>query len=152
MLFTLLFIILFAVVRLQVLAYSIYWDIGFLFKNISLCGALLLLLVRQESKRLLAGLPQLENENSNYMQLVARILLVLMFSTLLKLEFSIWQLLQNIIGSALMVMVTIGYKTKLSALLLVFWLTVLNLWQNQVSKSHSNLLELPKKVLSLQLF
>ena len=115
----------------QVLAYGIYWDVGFLFKNIALCGALLLLLVRQESKRLLAGLPQLENESSNYMQLVARILLVLMFSTLLKLEFSIWQLLQNIIGSALMVMVTIGYKTKLSALILVFWLTVLNLWQNQ---------------------
>ena len=123
--------VLFSIVILQVLAYSIFWDIGFLFKNISLCGALLLLLVRQESKRLLAGLPQLENENSNYMQLVARILLVLMFSTLIRLEFNLWQILQNIIGSALMIMVTIGYKTKLSALILVIWLFIFNIWQNQ---------------------
>lgn len=123
--------ILFSIVILQVLAYSIFWDIGFLFKNISLCGALLLLLVRQESKRLLAGLPQLENEHSNYMQLVARILLVLMFTTLLKLEFNFFQIVQNIIGCGLMGMVTVGYKTKLSALVLVFWLSILNLWQNQ---------------------
>lgn len=118
--------ILFSIIVLQVLAYSIYWDLGFLFKNFSLCGALLLLLVRQENKRLLAGLPQLENDNSNYMQLVARILLVLMFSSLIKLEFNLWQILQNIIGSFLMIMVTIGFKTKLSALVLVIWLSILN--------------------------
>ena len=116
----------------QVLAYSIYWDLGFLLKNVSLCGALLLLLVRQESKRLLAGLPQLENEHSNYMQLVARILLILMFSTSIRLEFNFWQILQNIIGSVLMVMVTIGYKTKLSALILVFYLSLLNVSRNRV--------------------
>ena len=119
------------------LVYSSYWDLAFLFKNFSLCGALLLLLVRQESKRVLAGLPQLENENENlkYIQLVARILLVMMFLTLLELEFEsgefgVWQILQNIIASALMTLVSIGYKTKLSALVLVFWLTVVNLWQN----------------------
>lgn len=72
----------------------------------------------------------MENESSNYMQFVARILLVLMFSTLLKLEFNFWQILQNIIGSVLMVMVTIGYKTKLSALMLVFWLTIINVYLN----------------------
>jgi len=122
--------VLFSIVVLQVLAYSIYWDLGFLLKNVSLCGALLLLLVRQESKRIMAGLPQLENENSNYMQLVARILLVLMFSTSIRLEFNFWQILQNIIGSLLMIMVTVGYKTKLSALILVFYLSILNVWHN----------------------
>jgi ER-derived vesicles protein len=42
----------------------------------------------------------------------------------------ILQILQDILGSILMVMVTIGYKTKLSALILVVLLTVLNLYHN----------------------
>lgn len=121
---------LFSIVVLQVFAYGIYWDIGFLLKNISLCGALLLLLVRQESKRLMAGLPQMQDESASYMQLVARILLVLMFSTSLKFDFHPWQVLQNIIGSVLMLGVTVGYKTKLSALMLVFWLSIVNVYFN----------------------
>ena len=52
------------------------------------------------------------------------ILLIYRFDT------SIMYIIQNLIGSILMVLVTIGYKTKLSALVLVWWLTCLNLYFN----------------------
>merc|ERR1711892_668918 len=108
--------ILFFVVILQTIAYSILWDLQFLFRNLALIGALLLVLAesRVEGKSLLAG----------------GILLVFMFLTLLRFEMSAMQIIQNLVGSLLMVLVTVGYKTKLSALVLVTWLNILNFYFN----------------------
>jgi len=64
------------------------------------------------------------------MQLAGRILLAFMFITLIRFELSVWNVIQDIIGSTLMVLVVLGYKTKLSALILVALLTVLNLYHN----------------------
>ncbi|CAG2066010.1 unnamed protein product [Timema podura] len=53
-----------------------------------------------------------------------------MFITLLRFEISFLQIIQDLLGSLLMVLVTIGYKTKLSALILVLLLAALNLYHN----------------------
>merc|ERR1712080_100959 len=125
--------ILFFIVILQTIAYSILWDMQFLFRNLALVGALLLVLAesRIEGKSLFPGVPSLgENKPKEYMQLVGRVLLVFMFLTLLRFDTSPMQILQNVVGSVLMVLVTIGYKTKLSAFALTLWLFVLNVYFN----------------------
>lgn len=119
--------------HLQTVAYSILWDFHFLLRNFALIGALLLVLAESkvEGRSLFAGVPSLgENKPKNILQLAGRILLAFMFITLLRFELSVLQVIQDIFGSILMVMVTIGYKTKLSALALVLMLTVLNLYYN----------------------
>ncbi|KAH0564305.1 surfeit locus protein 4 homolog isoform X1 [Cotesia glomerata] len=124
---------LFFIVVLQTLAYNILWDIQFLFRNLALIGALLLVLAesRVEGRSLFAGVPTLgENKPKNYLQLAGRILLAFMFVTLIRFEISFMQITQDIIGGILMVFVTVGYKTKLSALLLVLMLSALNMYHN----------------------
>lgn len=125
--------ILFFIVVLQTLAYNILWDVTFLFRNLALIGALLLVLAesRVEGRSLFAGVPSLgDNKPKNLLQLAGRILLAFMFTTLIRFEISLLQIMQDILGSILMVLVTIGYKTKLSALLLVLLLSALNLYHN----------------------
>lgn len=40
------------------------------------------------------------------------------------------QILQNLVGTALIILVAIGFKTKLAALTLVLWLLVINVYFN----------------------
>lgn len=86
---------------------------------------------RGEARSLFAGVPSLgDNKPKNFMQLAGRVLLAFMFVTLIRFELSFLQIVQDIVGSILMVMVTVGYKTKLSALILVALLSVLNIYHN----------------------
>lgn len=124
---------LFFIVVLQTIAYSILWDLQFLLRNLALIGALLLVLAESkvESKSLFAGVPTLRDNNpKNYLQLAGRCLISFMFITLLRFEFSFLQIFQNIVGSGVMILVAIGYKTKLSALILVAFLTFTNFYHN----------------------
>lgn len=108
---------------------------------------------RGEARSLFAGVPSMgDNKPKNFMQLAGRILLAFMFITLIRFELSFFQIVQDIVGSILMVLVTgedapkalilsveitslsylfsVGYKTKLSALILVALLSILNLYHN----------------------
>lgn len=98
----------------QTIAYSILWDLQFLLRNLALIGALLLVLAesRGEARSLFAGVPSMgENKPKNFMQLAGRILLAFMFITLIRFELSFFQIVQDIVGSTLMVLVTGRSKT-----------------------------------------
>lgn len=115
------------------MAYKILWDGRFLLRNLSLAGGLMLLLVenKPDAKSCFAGLPTLgDNKPKNYMQFIGRILLIVMFLTLLRPDFSFLHLLTNFIGTALILLVAIGYKTKLSAFTLVCLLSLINVLSN----------------------
>lgn len=84
-----------------------------------------------EVKTMFAGIPQIGiNQKQNYMQLVGRILVVFMFLTLLNFEFSVIRFLMAGFGLVLTVSVFLGYKTKLSALILVTLLSIINVMFN----------------------
>lgn len=70
------------------------------------------------------------NQKQSYMQLAGRLLVIIMFLTLFSLDFSIFRIVIFLVGSALMVCVAIGYKTKLSAIVLVVSLMLMNIFVN----------------------
>ena len=92
---------------------------------------LLLAEVSTEAKTMFAGIPSMGgNQKQSYLQLAGRVLVIFMFLTLFRLELSVFRLIELLIGSVLVVCVGIGYKTKLSALVLVSWLTLTNFLLN----------------------
>jgi len=120
------------IIFLQSLAYSILWDMKFLMRSLSLCGAVMLILAesKQEARSIFVGVPTMDNVHNNpknLMQLSGRILLILMFMTLLKFNTNPLDLFRNLVGSVLMLAVAAGYKTKACSLLLCIWLMILNI-------------------------
>lgn len=102
-------------------------------RNLSLSGGLILLLVesKPDAKSLFAGVPTLgDNKPKNYLQFAGRFLLIIMFLTLIRLDYSIIHIIINFLGTALIILVAVGYKTKLSALTLVIMLSFLNIIVN----------------------
>ena len=72
--------------------------LSFIFRSCSLVGGLILLMVenRKEARSLFAGVPTIHNNApKNYMQLAGRILLVIMFITIVRYEFTIISTIQN---------------------------------------------------------
>lgn len=86
-----------------------------------------------DGRSLFAGLPSASDQRSprTYMQLSGRVLLVAMFLTLLRLDFSSpLPIIQDVVGTALVVLIAIGYKTRLASLVLVAWLLAVNVYFN----------------------
>lgn len=118
---------------LKSLLYRYIWYWVLLFRNLSLAGGLLMILVenRPDSKSLFVGVPNLgdgKDKMKNYLQLVSRVLLLLNFFTKIAWEWEISNVLITIFHGILMVLVVAGYKTKLSALVLVLILTFMNFY------------------------
>ena len=53
-----------------------------------------------------------------------------MFLTLLHFTMSLKDLVVNLVGISLMLLVAVGYKTKLASLVMVLWLMALNCFMN----------------------
>lgn len=131
-------VLLFGIVVLQTVAYSILWDVHFLVRNLSLSGALILLLAEAThqsiTRSFLAGVPTFDSKDKkqqSMMQLVGRVLVALMFVTVVKVtEFSFISILQTSVAAGLLLCVCLGFKSKLSSLLLVLWLFGLNVYLN----------------------
>jgi ER-derived vesicles protein len=94
-----------------------------LLRNLALIGALLLVLAesRNEARSLFAGVPSMgDNKPKSFMQLAGRVLLAFMFITLIRFELSFMQIVQDIVGSILMVLVVGELEIHLFIFLLKF--------------------------------
>lgn len=99
----------------------------------TLLGSLLLLLVekRSKDKTIFVGLPTIDDGQDkirNYLQLVGRVLLILNFYNKIPREWNVLNIIIGIIHGILLVLIVVGYKTKLSSLALVIILTFNSLY------------------------
>ena len=88
---------------------------------------LLLAEISGEAKTMFAGVPTIaSNQKQTYMQLAGRLLVIFMFLTLFSFDLSFLQIVSFLLSAVLIVCVAIGYRTKLAALVLVIYLTIIN--------------------------
>lgn len=86
-----------------------------------------------------AGVPTMGgNQKQSYMQLAGRLLVIIMFITLIAFEFTIFRVVFFLVSGSLMCCVAVGYKTKLSALVLVVLLSITNVFMNSFWMVPSN--------------
>ncbi|KAK0404105.1 hypothetical protein QR680_017291 [Steinernema hermaphroditum] len=125
--------VLLGVVMAQTFAYHIITDVTFLIRNFAVCGALFLLFSEtlEQKRSLMAGVPQIDNENKqkSWTMLVGRSFLVLMLLSMMDFQ-SLISLVVFTVGMVLMGLVAVGYKTKLSALCLTAFLFIQNFYLN----------------------
>jgi ER-derived vesicles protein len=75
--------------------------------------------------------PTLDDDKpKNYMQFAGRILLIVTFLPLIRIDVDPFHICINILDTILIILVAIGYKTKLSAFTLVIMLSILKILTN----------------------
>lgn len=123
-----------AVVVTQALGYGLIFDLNFFLRNLSVMGGLLMVLSDSWNRKrfAFAGLPQLdEKDRKMYFQLAGRVLLIFLFiGFVFSGEWSITRVVVSLLGFIACVMVVVGFKAKLSAVLLVVILSIFNLLIN----------------------
>lgn len=122
------------VVVTQALGYGLIFDLNFFLRNLSVVGGLLMVLsdswVRQKFAP--AGLPQMdEKDRKMYVQLAGRVLLIFLFvGFVFAGEWTIWRVIVSTLGFVACVMVVVGFKAKMSGIILVMILSVFNIFVN----------------------
>ena len=122
------------VVVTQALGYGLIFDLNFFLRNLSVMGGLLMVLSDSwvRKKFAPAGLPQMdEKDRKMYFQLGGRVLLIFLFiGFVFAGKWSLWRTFVSLIGFVACVMVLVGFKAKLSAVVLVVVLSTFNLLVN----------------------
>eukprot|EP00123_Amoebidium_parasiticum_P016676 comp23540_c0_seq1/m.39698 comp23540_c0_seq1/g.39698 ORF comp23540_c0_seq1/g.39698 comp23540_c0_seq1/m.39698 type:complete len:276 (-) comp23540_c0_seq1:464-1291(-) len=125
---------LFFVLVFQTVLYSLLWSANFMARNLALMGSLVLLMAdsRTSGRRDYAGVPSMGNEDhvKAYMQLAGRLLLLLMFFTLVHPNMSAMRWAVTVLDFCLMLAVAVGYKAKLASFALVVVLFGFNFVMN----------------------
>lgn len=123
-----------SVVVIQALGYGLIFDLNFFLRNLSVMGGLLMVLGDSFVKktRMFAGLPSIdEKDKKMYIQLGGRVLLIFLFiGFVFAGDWSFGRILVSMIGFVACVMVVVGFKAKLSAIILVLLLSVFNVFVN----------------------
>ncbi|RMD41088.1 hypothetical protein DV735_g4036, partial [Chaetothyriales sp. CBS 134920] len=136
-----------AVVVIQAIGYGLIFDLNFFLRNLSVMGGLLMVLGDSfvKKSRVFAGLPTIdEKDKKQYIQLGGRVLLIFLFvGFVFSGQWSFGRVIVSLIGFVACVMVVVGLKAKLSAIVLVLLLSIFNILVNNfwtVSRSLALLL------------
>ncbi|KIW18749.1 hypothetical protein PV08_03038 [Exophiala spinifera] len=129
-----------SVVVVQAFGYGLIFDPNFFLRNLSVIGGLLMVLGDSFVKktRVFAGLPSIdEKDKKMYIQLGGRVLLIFLFiGFVFAGTWTIWRVLVSLVGFVACVMVVVGFKAKLSAIILVVLLSVFNVLVNNFWTLH----------------
>ena len=102
-------------------------------RSLALSGSILLLWAESltDKKTVFAGLPAPDKLSPRMIfQLIGRLSLPFMFITLIHFELELIYILENVIGTIMILLISFGYKTKFASLVLVIWLIVINFYTN----------------------
>jgi len=131
---------LFLIIITQSIIFDLFLSVDYAAVDLALFGGLILLVVEASYKDDHCFVKS-QNNNMYYSitQLLGRVLLVCMFTTLLHFKSSLLDLFHDTVVCMLAVLIMFGYKTKFSASALIVWLLAFNLKQNQFWKHKNNL-------------
>nr|ADD38331.1 Surfeit locus protein 4 [Lepeophtheirus salmonis] len=129
--------LLMASILIQTIGYHI-WSRIFILRNLALCGSLALLLAESKTEQNNALPSTGEKKSNQFILLGGRILVILMFFTVIHLDSGVFYIIQALLNLFLIGAVAVGYKTKLSCLILIVWLSIINFVYNGFWSSYSD--------------